>query len=78
MRFLFRREPRGLVVVIEAVEEDLKGRGGWGIGWPKSRASRFTTGVGVDVPDAVGDCCAMNERCVYVNCRHINTNRRSI
>ena len=34
---------------------DLNGRGGMGIGWPKSRASRFTVGVGVDVPDAEGD-----------------------
>ena len=38
---------------------DLKRRGAWGCGWPKSRASRLADGVGVDVPETVGEGCAM-------------------
>jgi hypothetical protein len=41
------------------VVADLKGRGGCGVGWPKSRASRLTVWVGVEVPEGVGDGCAI-------------------
>jgi hypothetical protein len=43
---------------------DLKGRGGWGCGWPKSRASRLIEGVGVEVPETVGEGWAMSVKVV--------------
>ena len=49
LRFLLRRAVRGLE------GWDLNGRGNIGVGWPKSRASRLTEGVGVAVPDGVGE-----------------------
>ena len=68
LRFLLRLGARCLVVA------DLKGRGGCGVGWPKSRASRLTVWVGVEVPEGVGDGCAIVV--LRGSCRTVDTRTR--